>query len=196
MQISTQAYRPRQAGGPAVARPAFAGPATQHAIEQFLFFEAQLLDEARYNDWYDLLHEDIRYRMPVRRNRLHRDLPLESTGSRELAHYDDSHESLAIRIRRVQQPTAWSDNPPPRTTRLITGVQARAGERPGTYEVRSAFLLYRNRLQDDVDTFAGHRDDLLVDGGSPGGEPVFRVLDRTIHLAQSLVLAKNLGLFF
>ncbi|WP_328609150.1 3-phenylpropionate/cinnamic acid dioxygenase subunit beta [Amycolatopsis sp. NBC_00345] len=196
MQISTQAYRPRPAGAPAVSRPAYVEPATQYAIEQFLFFEAQLLDEARYNDWYDLLHEDIRYRMPLRRNRLHRDLPLESTGGRELAHYDDTHESLAIRIRRIQQPTAWSDNPPPRTTRLITGVQARKGERPGTYEVRSVFQLYRNRLQDDADTFAGHRDDLLADGGVPGGEPDFRLLARTIHLAQSVVLAKNIGLFF
>jgi len=196
MQISTQAYRPRPTDAPMVTRPAFVDLATQHTIEQFLFFEAQLLDEARYNDWYDLLHEDIRYRMPLRRKRLHRDLPLESTGSRELAHYDDTHESLAIRLRRVQQPTAWSDNPPPRTARLITGVQARVGERPGTYDVRSAFLLYRNRLQDDADTFVGHRDDVLIDDGLPDGEPNLRLLARTIHLAQSVVLAKNLGLFF
>ena len=45
-------------------------PDTQHEIEQFLFYEARLLDEWRWRDWYDLLAEDIHYWMPTRKNRL------------------------------------------------------------------------------------------------------------------------------
>ena len=37
-------------------------------IEQFLYQEAELLDERQFEDWLDLLTEDIRYWMPMRRN--------------------------------------------------------------------------------------------------------------------------------
>lgn len=192
MPISTQAYRPRSADSAPVTVPVPVAPDIAHAVEQFLYFEAQLLDEARYSDWFDLLAEDVWYFMPHRRNLLHRDLEHETSGPGELAHYNDDRASLATRIRRLQQPTAWSDNPPPRTTRLIAGVQARPGTEAGTFAVRSAFHLYRNRLAGDADAFAGHRDDVLrVDAGTG-----FVLARRTIHLAQSVVLAKNLGVFF
>lgn len=192
MSFSTQAYRPRGNDTDPVTVPTPVSPAQHHTITQFLYFEAQLLDEARYNDWYDLLAEDIHYFMPLRRNRLHRDLATETSAIGELAHYDDDKTSLAIRIRRVQQPTAWSDNPPPRTTRLISNIQAQQGEKPDQFHVRSVFHLYRNRLQDDADSFTGYRDDLLRTDQTTG----YRLTRRTIHLSQSVVLAKNLGVFF
>ena len=34
----------------------------------FLYHEAELLDERRYEDWLALLTEDVRYWMPIRRN--------------------------------------------------------------------------------------------------------------------------------
>ena len=37
-------------------------------IAEFLYREADLLDERRYEDWLGLLAEDIRYWMPMRRN--------------------------------------------------------------------------------------------------------------------------------
>ena len=37
-------------------------------IEGFLYKEAELLDERRFEEWLDLLTEDIRYWMPMRRN--------------------------------------------------------------------------------------------------------------------------------
>lgn len=192
MPISTQAYRPRTTDAGPVTVPTPLPPAEHHAVEQFLYFESQLLDEARYNDWFDLLADDIHYFMPLRRNRLHRDLPRETSAAGELAHYDDDKTSLTIRIRRVQQPTAWSDNPPPRTTRLVTNIQTQHTDEPGQFRVRSVFHLYRNRLQDDSDSFTGHRDDVLRTDETTG----FRLTRRTIHLSQSVVLAKNLGVFF
>ncbi|MCP3805015.1 3-phenylpropionate/cinnamic acid dioxygenase subunit beta [Allokutzneria sp. A3M-2-11 16] len=192
MPFSQQAFRPRAADAAPVTPPTPVSPAEHHAIEQFLSFEAQLLDEARYDDWLDLLADDLHYFMPLRRNTLHRDLDRETTAPGELAHYDDTRAELAVRILRVQQPTAWSDNPPPRTVRLISNVQARAADKSGEYQVRSVFHLYRNRLQDDTDSFAGHRDDLLRRDGATG----FRIVRRTVHIEQSVVLAKNLGVLF
>ncbi len=37
-------------------------------IEEFLYHEADLLDERRYEDWLALLADDMRYWMPMRRN--------------------------------------------------------------------------------------------------------------------------------
>ncbi|HEX9522922.1 MAG TPA: aromatic-ring-hydroxylating dioxygenase subunit beta, partial [Reyranella sp.] len=37
-------------------------------IADFLYREAELLDERRYREWLDLLADDIRYWMPMRRN--------------------------------------------------------------------------------------------------------------------------------
>ena len=39
--------------------------ATHHRIEQFLFREARLLDEERWDDWLALMAEDIHYWMPT-----------------------------------------------------------------------------------------------------------------------------------
>src|ERR1700746_2404271 len=40
----------------------------QQEIEEFLYREADLLDERRYDEWLALLAEDVRYWMPMRRN--------------------------------------------------------------------------------------------------------------------------------
>lgn len=45
----------------------------QYEIEQFLYREAQLLDDGRFAEWLDLFTEDAKYWMPTR----------ETTASRE-----------------------------------------------------------------------------------------------------------------
>ena len=37
-------------------------------IENFLYAEAELLDERRFTEWLDLLAEDLTYFMPIQRN--------------------------------------------------------------------------------------------------------------------------------
>ena len=45
----------------------------QHAVEQFLFREAELLDAWRLREWLGMLTEDVRYRVPIR---IHKELSL------------------------------------------------------------------------------------------------------------------------
>lgn len=189
--ISTQAFRARPPDAPAVHPPATVDASTLFRIERFLLFEARLLDEARYNDWYDLLAEDLHYFVPLRRNHLHRDLATESSLPGGLAHYDDDRGSIAIRIRRLQQPTAWSDNPPPRTVRAVTNVEAEPADGAGAVVVRSVLVLHRNRLADVADGVAARRTDLLRPDPADG----FRIARRVAHLVQSTVLSTNLGVF-
>ena len=42
---------------------------TIREVEQFLYREARILDARRFDDWLDLLADDIKYWMPLRSNR-------------------------------------------------------------------------------------------------------------------------------
>ena len=167
-------------------------------VEQFYYEEAELLDDGRFTDWLDLLADDLDYWMPTRTNRLRRQQALSVAGRGEAAFYDETKESLAWRIRRFDSGMAWAEDPPSRTRHLVTNVAVRHVD-PAQHEgfttddllVRSAFLVYRNRLEREQNLFAGQRTDLLRRG--PDG---LRVARRQILLDQNVLLAKNISTFF
>jgi 3-phenylpropionate/cinnamic acid dioxygenase small subunit len=160
-------------------------------IEDFYYREAELLDERKLREWFDLLTDDVRYWMPIRHNPLERpDNP-----AAELAHpgdafyFDDTKESLRIRVERVYARNAWAEMPPSRTRHLITNV--RVGKDDGKQiEARSNFLVYRTRMETDQDLFVGTREDRLrrVDHS-------FKIARRTIILDQAVLNAKNISIF-
>ncbi|MGY4713012.1 aromatic-ring-hydroxylating dioxygenase subunit beta [Mycolicibacterium sp. CBM1] len=167
-------------------------------VEQFYFEEAELLDDGRFADWLDLLAEDLDYWMPCRTNRSRRQQALSIAARGEAAFYDETKDSLAWRIRRFDSGMAWAEDPPSRTRHLVTNVAVRhadpvvhTGFTAEDLEVRSAFLVYRNRLQREENVFAGRRTDLLR--RTPDG---LRVARRVILLDQSVLQAKNLSTFF
>ena len=163
----------------------------QAQIEQFLYREAELLDERRYTEWYELLADDIHYWMPVRTNRYVREKDQEFSAPDEVATYDEDKDSLGRRVKRLGTGLAWAEEPPSRTRRLITNVQVRPAEEEGELEVVSYFLLYRNRLETETELFAGRRDDLLRRVGDG-----WQIARRRIALDQAVILAKNISLFF
>lgn len=174
-------------------------PDTQRAIEQFYYAEAELLDDWEWRTWLGLFTPDVHYRMPIRRNRLRRQRKSDEAddgGGLEVAHFDDDFTAMEMRVQQLESGMHWAEDPPSRARHLITNVRVKPVEVGGVrvveaFFVRSNFLVYRNRLEAEVDLWAGERRDVLraVDGG-------FRVADRIILLDQNLVLAKNLSVFF
>ena len=167
-------------------------------VEQFYYEEADLLDDGRFTDWLNLLAEDLDYWMPTRTNRLRRQQALSIAARGEAAFYDETKESLAWRIRRFDSGMAWAEDPPSRTRHLVTNVVAhhvepddRAGFTADDLEVRSAFLVYRNRLQREENIFAGRRIDILR-----RTEGRLQVARRVILLDQNVLQAKNISTFF
>jgi 3-phenylpropionate/cinnamic acid dioxygenase small subunit len=167
-------------------------------VEQFYYEEAELLDDGRFADWLELLADDLDYWMPTRTNRLRRQQALSIAARGEAAFYDETKESLAWRIRRFDSGMAWAEDPPSRTRHLITNVVVRHVD-PSQHlefslddlEVRSAFLVYRNRLQREENLFAGRRTDILR--RVPTGLQVAR---RVVLLDQNVLQAKNISTFF
>ena len=165
-------------------------------IEDFLYREADLLDERRYEEWLDLFTEDAHYWMPLRRN-VPRDEPeREFTRSGADANwFDEGKDTLRRRVRQILTGIHWAEEPPSRICHIISNVQlvpaAPSGPAPGEVEVRSRFLVYRNRVETETDFLVGKREDLLR---RENGD--WRIARRKIVLDQSVLLAKNLTMFF
>lgn len=163
----------------------------QYRVEQFLYSEAHLLDTWAWERWFELFAEDIRYWMPLRRNKLRRErgegqLP----DGLEMALVDDDHAQLRMRVQQMMSGRHWAEDPPSRCRHLVTNVGVEPSS-AGEYAVRSNFIVYRNRLENEVDIWAGSRDDILRSNGDS-----FLIARRTILLDQNVILSKNLSIFF
>ncbi|KCZ62575.1 hypothetical protein L53_10790 [Hyphomonas sp. L-53-1-40] len=165
----------------------------QHEVEQFYYKESLLLDRHEFNDWFDLLDKDIRYFMPLRTNRTRRDQKLEYSKDGEYAHFDDDLVMMRGRQRKLMSDVGWSESPASRTRHIIANVIINDASDDQEIHVTSSFILYRNRLERQVDIFAGERMDVLRRSDNKLG---FMIAKRTIHIDQSTILSNNLSIFF
>jgi 3-phenylpropionate/cinnamic acid dioxygenase small subunit len=162
----------------------------QHEVELFLYDEAALLDARRFAEWLELFSEDTHYFMPIRRTRTRHELDREFTQPGEMAFFDDTKGSLAVRVKKLATGRSWSEDPPSRTRHLITNVRV-VGVRQEELDVESNFHLYRTRLKSEEDSWIGCRDDTLRRIGES-----FQIARRTIYLEQTVLLSRNLSNFF
>lgn len=84
------------------------------AVEAFLYREARLLDEQRFEDWLALFEEDGLYWIPG--------LPGQTDrfGAVSIVHEDRT--VLRMRVRRISHPRAWSLMPLPRSSHLLGNI--------------------------------------------------------------------------
>lgn len=166
---------------------------THHEVAQFLHAEARMIDERNYLGWLDLFTDDVRYRVPIRRNRVDGEFTEDDPGA-AIAHFDDDKAVLTKRATRMGAPVAWSEDPPSIQRHLITNIEVtELGN--GELEVRSCFQAHRYRLDREVEVFTGARRDHLRRDASPNS-PGFRIAERTVYLDHTTVLGNNLNLFF
>ncbi len=161
-------------------------------IQQFYNEECALLDERRYEEWLQLLAPDILYLMPIARNVRRDQLKNEYTTEGQTCWFDEGHETLSKRVAQLKTGMHWIEEPASRFARIVSNVRILDdGSRADACEADSRFVLYQNRLDDQVALFAGSRRDVLrrEDGR-------WLVARREIRLAQSTLLAKALALFF
>ena len=165
-------------------------------IEEFLYYEADLLDERRYEDWLALVAEDVRYWMPMRRNVKVDDIEREFTREGlDISWFDEGKETLTRRVRQIQTGIHWAEEPVSRISHMVSNVRLLEASPtwadPVEVTVRCRFLIYRNRVETETDILVGKREDLLrrVDGQ-------WQIARRKIVLDQNVLLTKNLTFFF
>jgi 3-phenylpropionate/cinnamic acid dioxygenase small subunit len=164
-------------------------------IADFLYREAELLDERRYCEWLGLLAEDIRYWMPMRRNVKFGDDEREFTRAQsDINWFDEGKETLVRRVKQIETGIHWAEEPHSRLSHLVSNVQV-LDARPSFAEAQEVsakcrFLIYRNRVETETDILVGKREDQLRrDGGN------WLLARRKIILDQNVLLSKNLSFF-
>lgn len=168
---------------------------TQHVVEQFLYAEAELLDQHRYLEWVELFTEDAHYWIPTRMTRPNRERQYEIAGEDEAAIIDDDKFYLRGRARRYSSGVSWSEEPPSRTRRLITNIRISRRADSAELDVRSNFYVYRSRLERHQDWFVGERFDVLrpADTGAAGFP--YMIASRKVVLEQTTLLCPSLSIF-
>ena len=158
-------------------------------LEQFLYYEAELLDDRRFSEWFALTADDIRYWMPLRTNRSRREQHLEVGSRGTVSLFDDDKRSLRWRVDQLETGTHWAEDPPSRTRHLVSNVRATLRDVANEYDVKSNFLCYRNRNDVETDIWVGQRTDVIraTDDGR------FLIADRVVLLDQNVVTSKNLS---
>jgi 3-phenylpropionate/cinnamic acid dioxygenase small subunit len=163
------------------------GSAEYSELVQWLYDEAYLLDSGEFEQWFNLMTEDISYEMPARISVM----PKEGSGFAEHSGlFSENHSSLMARVKRLQTEQAWAEQPRSRTRHLITNVVVDRMS-SGDFDVRSAFLITRARADRVSDTFTGERHDILRRAGSS-----WKLARRLILLDQTVIKSHNLSFFF
>lgn len=167
-----------------------------YQIEAFLYHEAELLDERRYEEWLALLADDIRYWMPMRRNVKFGELEREFTrAGLDTNWFDEGKDTLTRRVQQILTGVHWAEEPLSRLCHMVSNVQLLDVKpsvmEPAEVTVKCRFLIYRNRVETETDLLVGKREDVLrrQDGQ-------WHICQRKIVLDQNVLLAKNLTFFF
>lgn len=157
-------------------------------ISQYLSVEARILDERRFDDWLELLTDDVSYRMPVRRTREIKD----GGDFAETSYFEDDKSTLTTRLARLGTTSAWSEDPPTRTRHFVTNVVVDHGDRDDEISVSSNLFLTRSRGNLPVnDILTASREDVLrlVDG-------VWKIARRRVFVDQAVIGTHNLSTMY
>ena len=165
-------------------------------IEQFLYQEAELLDERRFEEWLDFLTEDIRYWMPMRRNVKFGELDREFTREgHDINWFDEGKDTLVRRVNQILTGIHWAEEPLSRVCHSVSNIQILDAtpslSQPTEVSIKCRFLVYRNRVETETDILVGKREDTLR---NVNGQ--WKIAQRKIILDQNVLLAKNLTFFF
>jgi len=179
------------------ARRGLAWLALQQEIADFLYDEADLLDQRRFKDWLELLADDLVYFMPIRRNvKFGQHAAQENTRQGEgISWFDEDKWTLTKRVEQILTGVHYAEEPLSRVTHMVSNVRlldvAPSAEHAQDVTVGCRFLVYQNRVEYETTMFVGRRTDTLRRmGGS------WQIARRELLLEQNVLLAKNLSVFF
>jgi len=119
---------------------------TQHAVEQFLYRQAEILDGKRWQEYIDLFADDGMYWMPPD--------PSHASWEGMPAIFAEDKNLMSVRMKRVLHPDAWSQRPLWGTNHVVGNVIVERESPNGDVVTRSRFHMMELR-RDDVRHFAG-----------------------------------------
>nr|WP_223216872.1 3-phenylpropionate/cinnamic acid dioxygenase subunit beta [Paraburkholderia phenoliruptrix] len=163
--------------------------------ERFLYREADLLDNRKYEEWLATLNSDLVYFMPLQRNARHTELAERETTKEgvDIGWFEEGKWTLAKRIEQIRTGVHWAEEPVSRVVHLVSNVYVTSvNEVDGALEiaVSSRVLVRQNRNQYENMVLGARRMDVLRQ--SPEG---WTLLRREITLTENVLTVKMLTTF-
>ena len=128
---------------------------TEAEVVRFIYKEARLLDEKRFDEWYELFTEDAYYWVPL--------VPGQTD---PLAHNSLAYEDkllLKLRIERLKQPNAYSQKPASRCLHVLQAPEVEEADKE--FRVRTPFM-YTETKGDESQRYAATAWHTLVQSNS------------------------------
>jgi p-cumate 2,3-dioxygenase subunit beta len=135
---------------------------TRADVEEFLYHEAELIDDWRLPEWSELYTDDARYDVTS----LDADDPLEADSASSLFVLADDKERLTSRAKRLMKKSAHAEYPHSKTRHLVGNVRVGPLEH-GEFTAKANFVVYRTK-EDRTTQYMGQAHYVLVptaDGG-------------------------------
>ena len=149
--------RSRAPSAPTLVKPeVLAGSALKDEVEQFLYWQSELLDAKNWQQYIDLFADDGVYWMPA--------APEQTDWQSEASIFAEDKLMMEVRMGRVTHPTAWSQAPMWMTNHVLGNVVLESVSATEV-TVRSRFHMMELR-RDQVRHFGGTYRHTLVRGAS------------------------------
>lgn len=162
-------------------------------IEEFLYREADTIDNRHFEEWLDFFTDDIRYWVPIRKNLEFKKRFEDATDEHQSAWIDDNRMTLVARVYQVLTKIHWAEEPLSRVSHLVTNIfvdRVEQVEKGEEIVVRSKLLVHRSRMEEAGELLVAKREDRIrrTDEG-------LRIAWRKILVDQATLSAKNLSFF-
>jgi benzoate/toluate 1,2-dioxygenase beta subunit len=150
-------------------------------VEAFLYLEARLADESRYEEWLELIDEEVPYWVPAG--------PADYDPVTRISYINDNRSRLETRVRQLATGVHYVQTPPSPMRRVISNIELL--EIGDDHVVSgSNFVLFEHSVQatNELRTWAGRATHRLrrTDGG-------LRIAAKTMELVNSSVSLPTLA---
>jgi 3-phenylpropionate/cinnamic acid dioxygenase small subunit len=109
------------------------------ALAEFVYREARLLDEKRFDEWFELFTDDGRYWMPLTRG--------QPDGELHTSLLYEDKLLLKVRIERQRHPHAFSQQQPSFCQHVLQQPAVEVADADGNrYLVRTPFMYFESQL--------------------------------------------------
>ena len=118
-------------------------PVTPATLADFVYREARLLDEKRFDEWYELFTDDARYWMPLTRG--------QTDAETHTSLFYEDKLLLKVRIERLKHPSAFSQQQPSFCQHVLQQPALESSDAAAdSYVMRTPFIYVETQLDTQI----------------------------------------------
>lgn len=148
----------------------------------FVYHEARLIDEKRFDEWYELFADDARYWMPLSRN--------QPDGELHTSLFYEDKLLLRVRIARLANPNSFSQHQPSYCQHILQQPRVESSDDAANlHVVRTPFIYMETQLDNQIVLAGVSYHHLVLDDG------VLRIRLKKVELVNCDAALPSIQLF-